>query len=166
MHGAKWPRGILGRGNSHLSKWVALADIFFLWITQWQNIVLKPPSILLWHFEFLCECYRFKSLYCGSLQQSMQIETKNTLQGKTFSGFLLVVDCGTLTIPNANLTIPTYKTTYNSLVPFSCNTGYSTTGNSTAICTAQGIWSYTPCTGKQWSENMSTKNNWLRLYCW
>ena len=61
---------------------------------------------------------------------------------KTLFSFSAVVDCGTLTNPqNGNVTLTT--TTFMSTATYSCNSGYTLSGNETRTCEASGTWSDT-----------------------
>ena len=65
---------------------------------------------------------------------------------------LQVVDCGIPEdIPNAHWT---GNTTYNSLVNYTCDTGYSAVGGNSRTCMATGNWSDISlvCSGKCWNH--------------
>ena len=52
-----------------------------------------------------------------------------------------VVDCGPLTDPSNGMAVNTPTTTFESTATYSCNTGYTLTGNMTRTCQAKGDWS-------------------------
>ncbi|XP_078589324.1 complement receptor type 2-like [Branchiostoma floridae x Branchiostoma japonicum] len=52
-----------------------------------------------------------------------------------------VVQCPTLTPPTNGALTPTGTTSYNTVVTFSCNTGYVRNGAETTTCQADGTWS-------------------------
>ena len=61
---------------------------------------------------------------------------------KTLFSFSAVVDCGTLAAPQngkVNLTATTFMSTAN----YSCNSGYTLSGNEIRTCEANGTWSDT-----------------------
>ncbi|XP_064386127.1 sushi, von Willebrand factor type A, EGF and pentraxin domain-containing protein 1-like isoform X2 [Halichondria panicea] len=53
----------------------------------------------------------------------------------------VVVDCGPLTDPSNGMAVNTPTTTFESTATYSCNTGYTLTGNMTRTCQAKGDWS-------------------------
>ena len=61
-----------------------------------------------------------------------------------------VVDCGSLDNPG-NGVVSFTATTYNSVATYSCNTGYTLTGDDMRTCQSSGVWSGSEptCTGKQ-----------------
>ncbi len=53
-----------------------------------------------------------------------------------------VADCGTVSIPSdGGVSYPNGTTTYNSIVVYSCDTGYVTSGSGQRLCQADGQWS-------------------------
>ena len=58
----------------------------------------------------------------------------------TFILFTLVIDCGCLGNPG-NGTVSLSNTTYNSEARYSCNTGYTLTGENMRTCQNSGLWS-------------------------
>ena len=59
---------------------------------------------------------------------------------KTLFSFSAVVDCGTLAAPqNGKVTLTT--ATFMSTANYSCNSGYTLSGNETRTCEATGTWS-------------------------
>ena len=61
-----------------------------------------------------------------------------------------VVDCGLMDNPG-NGVVSFTATTYNSVATYSCNTGYTLTGDDTRTCQSSSLWSGSEptCTGKQ-----------------
>ena len=62
---------------------------------------------------------------------------------------LFSVDCGSLDNPG-NGVVSFTDTTYNSVATYSCNTGYTLTGDDMRTCQSSGVWSDSEptCTGK------------------
>ena len=65
------------------------------------------------------------------------------------------VDCGSLGNPG-NGVVSFTNSTYNSVATYSCNTGYTLTGDDTRTCQSSGLWSGSEptCTGKQQMTTM------------
>ena len=61
----------------------------------------------------------------------------------------IAIDCGALGNP-ANGVVSKSNTTYNSTATYSCNTGYTLTGDKIRTCLESGFWSGSAptCTGK------------------
>ena len=59
------------------------------------------------------------------------------------------IDCGVLINP-ANGEVVAFVTTFNSTATYSCNTGYTLTGDDMRTCLETGLWSGSEpmCTGK------------------
>ena len=53
---------------------------------------------------------------------------------------LSIVDCGTLNDP-ANGMVSDHDTNFNSTANYSCNTGYTLTGDDVRTCLECGLWS-------------------------
>ena len=74
------------------------------------------------------------------------------VKGVTLSLIIIitaVVDCGPLGDPENGM-VSASITTYNSMATYSCNTGYTLTGNVSRTCLANGLWSGSEpnCTSK------------------
>ena len=63
--------------------------------------------------------------------------------------FLIAIDCGSLGDPENGM-VSVSTTTYNSVATYSCNTGYTRTGNVSRTCLDTGLWSGNEptCSGK------------------
>ena len=64
-----------------------------------------------------------------------------------------VVDCGSLGNPGNGEVSVSSGTTYNSTATYSCNAGYTLTGDDVTTCQTSGVWSGSEptCTGKDTS---------------
>lgn len=61
---------------------------------------------------------------------------------KTF--FFPNLDCGSLKQLNANVELPTNKTTYGEQAVITCNIGYRPGGSTSVSCQANGTWEKWP----------------------
>ena len=90
------------------------------------------------HFTSLCENSRWScSLH---MLKWMSFILLNFLSWMLFHAICLVVNCGSPgTSPNGQRTGS--STTYNSVVTYTCNTGYTWKGSNSRTCQSNGQWS-------------------------
>ena len=78
--------------------------------------------------------YDIRALYMMIL-----LSTHDQIHPSLFSPHA-VVDCGALDNPENEVVLST-DTTYNSVATYSCNAGYTLTGDDMRTCQSSGVWS-------------------------